>query len=226
MIGYWLVQALRNALGDREVAAIISQTLVSASDPAFDNPTKFIGPVYAEDEARRLAAERGWTIRPDGSAWRRVVPSPVPQGVVETSLIHELLFAGTMVVCAGGGGVPVVRDGQGALHGVEAVVDKDLSAALLAEQLDADALLLLTDVPAVQYGFGTRVAHPIGHTTPGELRRTSFPAGSMGPKVEAACRFVERTGGMAAIGALDDAAALLVGDVGTVITSSGRRRGA
>jgi carbamate kinase len=225
MIGYWLAQALQNTLGKRDVAAIISQTLVSASDPAFANPTKFIGPVYTEDDARRLATDRRWTIRRDGTALRRVVPSPVPQCVVETSLIHALLFAGTVVVCAGGGGVPVVRDGQGALDGVEAVVDKDLTAALLAEQLDADALLLLTDVPAVETGFGTRDAHPIGHTTPGELRRTPFPAGSMGPKVEAACRFVERTGGMAAIGALDDAPALLVGDVGTVITSSGRRPG-
>jgi carbamate kinase len=154
-----------------------------------------------------------------------VVPSPAPQRVVETSLIHLLLAAGAVVVCAGGGGVPVIRNQDGALRGVEAVVDKDLTAALLAEDLDADALLLLTDVPAVQRNFGAADAEPIGHTTPGELRRLRFPAGSMGPKVEAVCRFVERTGGLAAIGALGDAQAILAGTAGTLVTPASGQPG-
>jgi carbamate kinase len=161
-------------------------------------------------------------VRPDGEAWRRVVPSPRPQRIVETRLIRTLVEAGTVVVCAGGGGVPVVRDAAtGLLRGTEAVVDKDLTAALLAEALDADALLLVTDVPAVQTGYGTPAATAIHHTTPARLRAGSFPDGSMGPKVDAACRFAELTGGMAAIGALGAAAAMLRGESGTIVTPSG-----
>ncbi|GGP34053.1 carbamate kinase [Streptomyces abikoensis] len=222
MIGYWLLQSLQNALPGRQVCALLNQTLVSAADPAFERPTKFVGPVYGEEEAGRLAAERGWTVRRDGEHWRRVVPSPDPQRVVETRLIRLLLASGAVAVCAGGGGVPVVRDDTGRLTGVEAVVDKDLTAALLAEALDADALLLLTDVPQVVRGWGTPEAEPIGHTTPARLRAEEFPAGSMGPKVEAVCRFVELTGGMAAIGALTDVEAILAGTAGTVITPGGR----
>ncbi|MEU8583013.1 carbamate kinase [Streptomyces abikoensis] len=222
MIGYWLLQSLQNALPGRQVCALLNQTLVSAADPAFDHPTKFVGPVYEREEAERLAVERGWTVRRDGDHWRRVVPSPDPQRVVETRLIRLLLTSGAVAVCAGGGGVPVIRDEAGRLTGVEAVVDKDLTAALLAEALDADALLLLTDVPEVVRGYGTPHAEPIRHTTPGRLRAEEFPAGSMGPKVEAVCRFVELTGGMAAIGSLQDAAALLAGTAGTVVTPSGR----
>ncbi|WP_438295529.1 carbamate kinase [Streptomyces sp. HUAS TT7] len=221
MIGYWLLQSLQNALPGRQVCALLNQTLVSAADPAFHDPTKFVGPVYAREEAERLAAERGWTIRQDGPHWRRVVPSPDPQRVVETRLIRLLLTSGAVAVCAGGGGVPVIRDEEGQLAGVEAVVDKDLTAALLAEALDADALLLLTDVPQVVRGYGTAQAEPIGHTTPARLRAEHFPSGSMGPKAEAACRFVELTGGTAAIGALDDAQALLDGTAGTIVTPSG-----
>lgn len=222
MIGYWLLQSLQNALPDRQVCALLNQTLVSAADPAFADPTKFVGPVYGEEEAKRLAAERDWTVRQDGVHWRRVVPSPAPQRVVETRLIRLLLTSGAVAVCAGGGGVPVVRDEAGRLTGVEAVVDKDLTAAMLAEALDADALLLLTDVPQVVSGYGTPAAEPIGHTTPARLRAERFPAGSMGPKVEAACRFVELTGGLAAIGALTDAPALLNGTAGTLVTPGGR----
>ncbi|AEV84892.1 carbamate kinase [Actinoplanes sp. SE50] len=221
MIGYWLLQALQNALPGRQVAAILDQTLVSAADPAFAAPTKFVGPVYDEDTAHRLAAERGWTVAADGPKWRRVVPSPQPQRIVETRIIRQLLFDGTVVVCAGGGGIPVIRDDDGRLRGVEAVVDKDLATSVLAESLDADALLLLTDVPAVQRGFGGPAPEPIGRATPGDLRREDFPAGSMGPKVEAVCRFVELTGDLAAIGALDDAAAILAGKAGTVVTPAG-----
>lgn len=222
MIGYWLLQSLQNSLPGRQVCALLNQTLVSAADPAFAAPTKFVGPVYAREEAERLAAERGWTVRADGPHWRRVVPSPDPQRVVETRLIRLLLSSGAVAVCAGGGGVPVIRDEEGQLTGVEAVVDKDLTASLLAEALDADALLLLTDVPQVVRGYGTPDAEPIGRTTPARLRAEQFPAGSMGPKVEAVCRFVELTGGFAAIGALADAPAMLDGTAGTLVTPSGR----
>jgi carbamate kinase len=222
MIGYLIGQALQNELPDRRVATLLTQTLVSAADPAFGAPTKFVGAVYPEPEARRLAAERGWEVRPDGPAWRRVVPSPHPQGVVETPVLRTLLAAGTLVLCAGGGGVPVVRDERtGRLRGVEAVVDKDLTAALLAEALGMDALLLLTDVPAVMAGFGTPAQRAIGATTPHRLRALRFPEGSMGPKVDAACRFVERTGGTAAIGALDTAPSMLHGSAGTVVRPTG-----
>jgi carbamate kinase len=224
MIGYWLLQALQNALPGREIASLVTQTLVGAADPAFAQPTKFVGPVYSEATARSLAADRGWQVAVDGNAWRRVVPSPTPLDVVETPLVRRLLSSGVVVVCAGGGGVPVVRAGDGELRGVEAVVDKDLTAALLAEALDADALLLLTDVAAVQANFGQPGAHPISRATPAQLRARRFPAGSMGPKIDAACRFVEHTGHTAAIGALDDTEAILAGKAGTIITPSGNYR--
>jgi carbamate kinase len=217
MIGYWLVQALQNALPGRLAGCLVCRTLVSADDPAFANPVKFVGPVYAEARARQLAAEHGWQVRPDGGSWRRVVPSPEPVELLDLPLIGELLRAGAIVVCAGGGGVPVTRDAAGLLQGVEAVVDKDLTAALLARCVAAEALLLLTDVDCVQYKYGTRDARPIRRAAPDELRAMAFPAGSMGPKVDAACRFVEATGAMAAIGRLDDAEALLHRKAGTVI---------
>jgi carbamate kinase len=222
MIGYWILQALQNTLPSREVAALITQTLVSAADPAFAEPTKFVGPVYEEAEAKRRAAAAGWTVRPDGPFWRRVVPSPVPHSIVEIGLIRRLFDAGVVVVCAGGGGVPVIRNDDAELEGVEAVVDKDATAALLAEALDADALLLLTDVATVEIGYGTLDARPITRTTPALLRAHPFPAGSMGPKVDAVCRFVEGTGGVAAIGALADAGAILAGTAGTLVSPNGR----
>jgi carbamate kinase len=221
MIGYWLLQALQNALPGRQVAAVVNQTLVSAADPAFAAPTKFVGPVYDEPTARQLSAERGWQVAQDGRYWRRVVPSPMPQRIVETRVVRLLLTSGAVVVCAGGGGVPVIRDETGQLQGVEAVVDKDLATAVLAESLEADALLLLTDVPAVVRGYGTPEAEPILRATPATLRQERFPAGSMGPKVEAVCRFVEITGDLAAIGALDDATLILSGKAGTVVTPAG-----
>jgi carbamate kinase len=218
MIGYWLVRALHGAAPGKPAGCLIGQTRVDPDDPAFAAPTKFVGPVYKESQAQDLAAERGWVVRPDGAAWRRVVPSPEPLELVELPLIKVLLAAGALVVCAGGGGIPVVADASGALRGVEAVVDKDLTAALLARAVDADALLLLTDVDAVIDGFGTPDARPIRHATPQQLRARSFPAGSMGPKVEAACRFVEATGRMAAIGRLDAAEALLDRSAGTIVS--------
>jgi carbamate kinase len=221
MIGYWLLQALQNALPGRQVATLVCQTLVLSADPAFDNPTKFVGEVLTEAEAKQLEAERGWTMKPDGSHWRRVVGSPMPQRVVETRLVRRLLETGAVVVCAGGGGVPVIRDEHGRLAGVEAVVDKDLTASVLADALDADALLVLTDVPNVVRGYGTPSAEPILRATPGALRREPFPAGSMGPKVEAVCRFVELTGDMAAIGRLEDAVEIIEGRAGTIVTPGG-----
>jgi len=219
MIGYWLVQALQNALPGRQVACLVSRTLVRADDPAFAHPSKFVGPVYDERQARALAASQHWEVRQDGSRWRRVVPSPEPAELLDLPAIRILLDGAAIVVCAGGGGVPVVaEDGTRRTHGVEAVVDKDLTASLLARQLHADALLLLTDVAAVADGYGTAQARPIRRATPAELRARSFPAGSMGPKIDAVCRFVEATGNPAGIGQLCDARALLTGAAGTLIT--------
>jgi carbamate kinase len=218
MIGYLLEQALRNELPGRPVATLLTQIVVDPKDQAFSRPSKPIGPVYSEADARRLAAERGWTIAPDGESFRRVVASPEPLQVVELEAIRLLVAAGVLVICAGGGGIPVIVDDAGALFGVEAVIDKDLSAALLAQLLEADALLMLTDVAAVERGWGTSEAAPIRQATPAELRTLSFASGSMAPKVEAACRFVEAGGRLAAIGALDDAAAILRGEAGTVVT--------
>jgi carbamate kinase len=217
MIGYLLEQELMNALPGRPVASLLTQVSVDAADPAFAEPSKPIGPVYDEPAGKRLAAERGWALAPDGHGVRRVVASPMPLAILELATIRLLIGAGVLVVCAGGGGIPVTITAEGAIHGVEAVVDKDRAAALLAEQLGADALLLLTDVPRVVAGWGTDAAVELGHATPTELRDLTFPVGSMGPKVEAACRFAERTGGLAAIGALDDAEAILAGHAGTQI---------
>ncbi|WP_113700554.1 carbamate kinase [Nonomuraea lactucae] len=222
MIGYWMLQALQNALPGRQVLAMITQTLVSAVDPAFENPTKFVGQVYDREEAEKLAAGYGWTVRPDGDYWRRVVPSPAPRRVVETRLIRRMLREQVVVICAGGGGIPVIRDERGRLSGVEAVIDKDLTASILAEALDCDAFLILTDVPRVMRDYGTPRQREIAHTTPHELRALDFPAGSMGPKVEAACHFVETTGDMAAIGRLDQAERILGGSAGTIVTPNAR----
>ena len=225
MIGYWLLQAMQNASSSPKVAAIINQTLVRADDPAFDNPTKFVGEVYDEVSAKRVAEERGWTVKQDGEHWRRVVGSPRPERVVETRLIRLLLSSGGTVICAGGGGVPVIRNERGELEGVEAVVDKDMTSSVLAEALEADALLVLTDVPGVMKDFGTPDAELIERATPASLRRLDLPAGSMGPKVDAICRFVELTGDIAAIGRLEDAQAILRGKAGTIVTPSGRYSG-
>lgn len=221
MIGYWLLQGLQNHLPGRHVASMVNQTLVLAGDPAFENPTKFVGEVYSKEQADSLAAERGWAMRADGEYYRRVVGSPTPQRVIETRLIRTLLHSGAVCVCAGGGGVPVIRNEKGKLAGVEAVIDKDLTAAVLAEHLDADFLMILTDVPAVLDGYGTPNETPILRATPSKLRGMGAPAGSMGPKIEAACRFVELTGDTAAIGRLEDATEIVAGLAGTIVTPGG-----
>jgi carbamate kinase len=217
MIGYLMEQALRNHLPERQVVTLLTQVEVDSQDPAFAHPTKPIGPLYTQAEAERLAAERGWAIAPDGPSYRRVVPSPEPRRILELPTIRLLVEAGALVICAGGGGIPVVVTPSGGIHGVEAVIDKDLAAALLATALNADALLLLTDVNAVYTAWGTAAAQPLGAATPSQLRSQAFAAGSMGPKVEAACRFVEATGKVAAIGQLQDGLAILSGDAGTRI---------
>lgn len=219
LIGYWILQSMGNQRPYRQFASIINQTLVDADDPAFGDPTKFVGEVYEESEARALADKNGWQVKADGPHWRRVVPSPKPQEVIETHLIDHLLDESIIVVCAGGGGVPVVRTSTGDLLGVEAVIDKDLSAALLASRLQADRLLVLTDVEHVMQGFGTADERPIRQTTPAALREMDLPAGSMGPKVEAVCRFVEfgGKGKAAAIGNLAAAQELVRGEAGTFV---------
>jgi carbamate kinase len=218
MIGYVLEQELQNRLPERSAVTVLTQVVVDHDDPAFEAPTKPIGPVYTEEQAQRLAVERGWSVAPDGEHYRRVVASPQPLSIVELSAIRMLVDAGAIVVCTGGGGIPVTMNGAGTLRGVEAVIDKDLAAELLARSLDADFLLMLTDVPAVMRDWGTPDEQPIERATPDELRAMSFAAGSMGPKVEAACRFVEATGGTAAIGALEDATRIVAGEAGTRVS--------
>ena len=200
---------------------VLTQVVVDPADPAFAAPTKPIGPVYSEERARALELERGWTIARDGDYFRRVVASPEPLRIVELSAIRMLVDTGAIVVCTGGGGIPVTMNGAGTLRGVEAVIDKDLAAELLARGVEADFLLLLTDVDAVQRDWGTPAARPIGRATPSELRGLEFANGSMGPKVEAACRFVEATGGTAGIGALEDAAAIVAGTASTLVVPDG-----
>ncbi len=217
MIGYLLTQELSNAIPTQEVAALVTRVVVDPDDPAFGHPSKPVGPVYDETTATDLALHRGWTIARDGPRWRRVVPSPEPRSVVEIHSVRVLLAAGVLVVCGGGGGVPVVPDGHGGLRGVEAVIDKDLASAVLAVALDADRLVLLTDVDAVYDGWGTNGHRPIGRTTVTAMRARQFAPGSMAPKVEAACRFAERTGRPAVIGSLDQADAVISGRAGTMI---------
>jgi carbamate kinase len=217
MVGYVIEQELGRHLPPERLATLLTQIVVDPDDPAFAHPTKFVGPVYDADEARSLAAERGWTVAPDGPHWRRVVPSPEPKRIVEIQTIRILVDHDVTVTCAGGGGIPVAPDGLGGLRGVEAVIDKDLSASLLATALDADALVLLTDVDAVYTAWATPHQEAIHQTTAAELRSLDLPPGSMGPKVEAVCRFVENGGRLAAIGALDQAAAIVRGEAGTSV---------
>ena len=217
MIGYLLEEALANRLPDDDIATLLTQVVVDPGDPAFAHPSKPIGPCYPASEAARLAAEMGWTMAPDGDAVRRVVASPEPQRIVELSTIRLLLANSIVVICTGGGGIPVVESEQGR-RGVEAVIDKDLASAALAADVGADVLLLLTDVDGVYDGWGTPQATRLDHVTATELRARSFTGGSMGPKVEAACRFAESDPRRRAmIGRLADAVALLHGDAGTVV---------
>jgi carbamate kinase len=200
----------------REVVTVLTQGVVDPADRAFARPTKPIGPTYASRADADAAADgNGWAVAPDGDFWRRVVASPEPCAIVELEPIRRLTEAGTVVICAGGGGVPVLRTPRGSLTGVEAVVDKDLTAALLAIDLRADVLLLLTDVNAIHIDHGMATERPVVTATPAELRSLVLPAGSMAPKADAAARFVAATGAQATIGRLEDAPALLAGTAGT-----------
>ncbi|WP_394618914.1 carbamate kinase [Lentzea sp. JNUCC 0626] len=220
MIGYWLAQELGNAGVPTPVVAVVTQTVVDHDDPAFDAPAKFVGTTYPEREARRLAAEHGWTVARDTSGWRRVVASPEPRLVVELPTIRRLLASGATVICGGGGGVPVIVREHGRLEGVQAVVDKDLTAALLAIELEADRLIVLTDVDSVRADFGTTHERALSTVDVDALRALDLQAGSMGPKAEACAWFVSTTGRPAAIGSLADAAAVFAGTAGTTITTS------
>ena len=219
MIGYLIEQELMNALPPgAECATLLTRVEVDRADPAFDQPTKPIGPVYTADEAKLVRAEHLWSMvsEPKGGL-RRVVPSPLPKRILGLSAIRLLVEAGVCVICAGGGGIPVVRGDTGDMEGVEAVIDKDRTAALLAQELQADALLMLTDVAAVMRDWGTPAEAAIGTITPDALDKMSFAAGSMGPKIAAACAFVRAGGKLAGIGTLQDARAILEGRAGTRI---------
>jgi len=220
-IGYVLELELANAIPEQETVAVLTRVVVDAGDPAFSAPSKFIGPIYSETEARALARSQGWSVKPDGRAWRRVVPSPQPQRIVQLRAIEQLVNAGFLVICTGGGGIPIVEDEHGRQRGVEAVIDKDLASALLASELNVETLVLATDVDAVYDRYGTPAQRPIARATPVGLRAREFAAGSMGPKVEAVCRFVERTGARAAIGSLDQIDDLLCGRAGTQVLPNG-----
>ncbi|QPB31772.1 carbamate kinase [Citrobacter amalonaticus] len=216
MIGYMLQQALKNQLPQREISVLLTQVEVAPDDPAFHNPTKYIGPVYDPAQADALQAEKGWVFKADGKAFRRVVPSPQPKRIVESDAIQALIARDHLVICNGGGGVPVVEKADG-YHGLEAVIDKDLSAALLASQIHADALLILTDADAVYLDWGKPTQRPLAQVTPERLSEMKFDAGSMGPKVSACADFVSRCHGIAGIGSLADGPAILAGDKGTLI---------
>ncbi|MEQ9401159.1 MAG: carbamate kinase [Longimicrobiales bacterium] len=221
MIGYPVARALRNRLPERKMAGILTQIEVSSTDPAFADPTKPIGPVYDASDADDLMRRFGWRMRPEGRGFRRVVPSPAPLRIVEMDAIRILVDAGVLVLCAGGGGIPVVVDALGHTLGVEAVIDKDASAALVAEELDADALLLLTDVEAVMADFGSEDPRPLRSLSPDEAEALDLPSGSMRPKVEAAAGFARATSRPAYIGNLREAAAILRGERGTVVRAAG-----
>jgi len=223
MIGYLVQQELRSLLPpERQVATLLTMIEVDPEDPAFASPTKFVGPVYDKEAADTLAAEKGWAFRQDGTAWRRVVPSPEPERIVEIQPIRWLLERGAVVICAGGGGIPTVSPAAGApaLFGVEAVIDKDLASELLAEDVGADLLLMATDVDGVYLGWGTPQSRRLGRVTPQELAGYEFAAGSMGPKVNAAVRFNRKTGRRAAIGALDDITGIVAGIAGTNVVKA------
>jgi carbamate kinase len=223
MIGYIIEQELGNLLPqERPLATMVTMIEVDGADPAFDNPTKPIGPMYERAEADRLAAEKGWAFKPDGDSFRRVVPSPAPKRIFEIGAIRLLLEQGAVVICAGGGGVPTRYTDEDVpagkrLVGVEAVIDKDLASSLLAIDLDADVLAIVTDVDAAYANWGTPEQKPIRRADPGTLRAQGFAEGSMGPKVLAACEFVEKTGKRAVIGSIVDTPALLAGKAGTSV---------
>ena len=220
MIGYMIEQELGNILPEEvPFATLLTQVEVDPADPAFEHPSKPIGPQYPREEAERLAREHGWTVGPDGGLFRRLVPSPRPKRIFEIRAVEWLLEKGVIVICTGGGGIPTMLTRDGTLVGVEAVIDKDHAGALLARSLGAGFYLLLTDAEAVWEEWGSASARAIRRASPDALARLSFAAGSMGPKVEAACDFARTTGGRAGIGALEDAVAIMEGRAGTLVST-------
>ena len=223
-IGYMIEQELGNLLPfEVPFATLLSMVEVDPEDPGFKNPTKFVGPVYEKSDADSIGKEKGWVFKQDGSKWRRVVPSPAPKRIFEIRPIKWLLDHGTIVICAGGGGIPTMYE-KGAdrkLIGVEAVIDKDLCSELLARELDADLFVMLTDADAVYMDWGKPAQKQIRRTTPAAMAGVQFAAGSMGPKVDAACRFAAATGNQAAIGALKDLGRIIAGEAGTTVSPSG-----
>jgi carbamate kinase len=223
MIGYLIQQELGNVLPfEKHLATLLTQIEVDPKDPAFGNPTKPIGPVYRADAAAALGNEKGWTFKPDGDSMRRVVPSPLPKRIFGLETIEVLLRDGAVVICAGGGGIPVMYTDEAVpagrrLVGIEAVIDKDLASALLAADLKADMLAIVTDVDGVYADWGTPDQRLIGRATPDELESGDFAEGSMGPKVKAACKFARETGGRAVIGSITDTQALIRGEAGTTV---------
>jgi carbamate kinase len=221
MIGYMIEQELGNLLPfEVPFATLLTMVEVHGNDPGFKNPTKFVGPVYDKAEADRIAAEKKWVFKQDGAKWRRVVPSPIPQRIFEIRPIKWLLDHGAVVICAGGGGIPTMYEPGKDRHliGVEAVIDKDLCSELLARDLDADLLIMATDADAVFVDWGKPSQKAIHKANPAELAKHKFPAGSMGPKVDAACQFAMATGRTAAIGALADIAGIVDGKKGTLVS--------
>jgi carbamate kinase len=224
MIGYVIEQELGNLLpAEQPLATLLTMIEVDPEDPAFGNPTKPIGPIYDRDVAERLAADKGWAIAPDGDKYRRVVPSPKPKRIFEIHPIRTLVEQGCIVICAGGGGIPTMYGADGKLRGVEAVIDKDLAAALLAEELDADLLVIATDVDAVYTDWGTPEQAGLSAVTVDEVIGMNLPAGSMGPKVAAACRFATATGNEAVIGSLRDIDRIITGAAGTRVRAQPRQ---
>jgi carbamate kinase len=226
MVGYLIEQELGNRLpDDRALSTMLTMIEVDPDDPAFNDPTKPIGPQYSSNDATKLEAERGWTFRPDGDQLRRVVPSPLPKRIVEHRQIASLLDAGSIVICAGGGGIPTARDGDGRLYGVEAVIDKDRASSLLARDLHAAAFVMATDTSAAFLGFGTDEQRTITAAHPDDLlahHSQEFAAGSMLPKVTAACEYARATGRPAVIGQLADIERLVAGTAGTTISTDVR----
>ena len=221
MIGYMIEQELGNLLpSEVPLATLLTMIEVDSNAPAFQDPTKFVGPVYSEEEARSLAAAKAWSVKQDGDAWRRVVPSPTPKRIFEIRPIKWLLEKGSIVICAGGGGIPTAYDADHNLQGVEAVIDKDYASELLARELGADLFIMATDVNAVYVDWGKPSQRAIRQASPQTLRGYEFPAGSMGPKVDAACKFASDAGRSAAIGALSDMARIVDGKAGTTVNMS------
>ena len=220
MIGYIIEQELGNIIPfEDHIVTVLTQILVDPTDPAFQNPTKPVGPVYSKEEAEKLQTEESWTMAADGKYFRKVVPSPLPQRIIEISAIRTLVDNGYVVICAGGGGIPVAYDENRKLFGVEAVIDKDLASGLLAKDLDADMFVMLTDVANVFVDFGTENQRSIRAAHPDALEALDFAAGSMGPKVLGACRFVRETGHRSAIGRLSELTAIMTGEAGTLISN-------